>query len=108
MSSSLINSYEGSTLHSDLNQDLIGDRYLAELIRKQNEDNKQKSILDKWGHLLYEGEDERTYLSAAEMPIKDLTGLKPVVYNNKTYKSTASTKTTTATATSSSSRQFYY
>jgi hypothetical protein len=79
----LISSYDGSTIHSDNNQDLIGDRYLAEQIKRINEENKKKSILDKWSHLLYEGEDERTYTSATETPITDLTGLKPV--NNPTF-----------------------
>ena len=43
---------------SDSQQDLIGERYLAEQIKRIQEQQKTSSILDKWGHLLYEGEGE--------------------------------------------------
>ncbi len=69
-----MHSYDGSTLVADSQQDLIGDRYLAEQIRQINEENKSKSILDKWGHLLYQGEDEHNYMSAFEQPITDRRG----------------------------------
>ena len=69
-----MHSYDGSTLVADSQQDLIGDKYLAEQIRQINEDNKNKSILDKWGHLLYQGEDEKSYLSAFDQPITDRRG----------------------------------
>ena len=59
---------------ADSQQDLIGDKYLAEQIRQINEDNKNKSILDKWSHLLYQGEDEKNYTSAFEQPITDRRG----------------------------------
>jgi hypothetical protein len=54
----LIKTYEGSNLVSDSQQDLIGERYLAEQIKRIQEQQKTSSILDKWGHLLYEGEGE--------------------------------------------------
>ena len=69
-----MHSYDGSTLVADSQQDLIGDKYLAEQIRQINEDNKNKSILDKWGHLLYKGEDEKNYTSAFDQPITDRRG----------------------------------
>lgn len=61
----ILNSYEGAQLVTDSKQDLVGEKYLAEQIRMVNEENKKKSILDKWSHLLYEGEDERTYQTSA-------------------------------------------
>lgn len=53
----LIKTYDGSNLVSDSQQDLIGERYLAEQIRLIQEQQKTTSILDKWSHLLYEGEN---------------------------------------------------
>ena len=43
---------------ADTQQDLIGDKYLTEQIKRINEENKKKSILDKWSHLLYEGDKD--------------------------------------------------
>lgn len=74
----LIRSQDGSNLVADSNQDLIGDRYLAEQIRRINEENKKKSILDKWSHLLYEGEDERTYVSSYQPPAYEAAPYQPV------------------------------
>ncbi len=54
----MIKTYEGSNLVSDSQQDLVGERYLAEQIRLIQEQQRQHSFLDKWGHLLYEGEKE--------------------------------------------------
>lgn len=54
----LIKTYDGSNLISDSQQDLIGERYLAEQIRLIQEQQRTTSILDKWSHLLYEGENE--------------------------------------------------
>lgn len=88
----LINTYDGSTLVADGQQDLIGDRYLAEQIRRINEENKKKSILDKWSHLLYEGEDEKTYQSALDAPITDLSGLNPLVNRSSSPISTRTFK----------------
>jgi hypothetical protein len=56
----LIRNYEGSNIVADNQQDLVGDRYLSEQIKRINEENKKKSILDKWGHLLYEGDKDYT------------------------------------------------
>jgi hypothetical protein len=70
----ILHSYDGSTLIADSQQDLIGDKYLAEQIKQINEDNRNKSILDKWSHLLYKGEDEKNYTSAFEQPITDRRG----------------------------------
>lgn len=74
----LLTSYEGSNIVSDSQQDLIGDRYLAEQIRQINEENRKKSILDKWSHLLYEGEDERSYISNYQPPVVDYSNLQPI------------------------------
>lgn len=57
----LIKTYEGSNLVSDSQQDLVGEKYLAEQIRLIQEQQKTTSFLDKWSHLLYEG--ERDYKS---------------------------------------------
>jgi hypothetical protein len=91
IATALVNSYDGSTIQSDTNQDLIGDKYLTEQIRKINSDNKNKSILDKWSHLLYEGEDEATYTSATDASISDMRGLKPINSNQSRTTSMAST-----------------
>ena len=74
----IFNSYEGSNIIADSQQDLIGDRYLAEQIRQINEENKKKSILDKWSHLLYEGEDEKSYISSYQPPAFDSRHLQPI------------------------------
>jgi len=39
-----------------LQQDLIGERYLAEQIKLIEQQQKDNSVLKKWSHLLYEGE----------------------------------------------------
>jgi hypothetical protein len=52
----LIKTYDGSHLVSDSQQDLIGERYLAEQIKLIEEQQKNSSVLNKWGHLLYEGD----------------------------------------------------
>jgi hypothetical protein len=62
---SLIRNYEGSNIIADNQQDLVGDRYLSEQIKRINEENKKKSILDKWGHLLYEGDKDHKPSPAA-------------------------------------------
>ena len=54
---------------SDSQQDLIGERYLAEQIRLIQEQQKTTSILDKWSHLLYEGENEYKSTSEQQVPI---------------------------------------
>lgn len=73
LANELIKTYEGSNLVSDSQQDLVGDKYLAEQIRMIQEQQKTTSILDKWGHLLYEG--ERDYKSAVSTGSKtSLTG----------------------------------
>lgn len=64
----ILNSYEGAQLMTDSKQDLVGEKYLSEQIKMINEENKKKSILDKWSHLLYEGEDEKTYQLSRQLP----------------------------------------
>jgi hypothetical protein len=54
----LIKTYDGSNLVSDSQQDLIGEKYLAEQIKIIQEQQRTSSILDKWSHLLYQGEQE--------------------------------------------------
>lgn len=66
----LIKTYDGSNLVSDSQQDLIGERYLAEQIRLIQEQQKTTSILDKWSHLLYEG--EKDYRPSSEQPVPPL------------------------------------
>lgn len=56
LASELINTYDGSHLVSDSQQDLIGERYLAEQIKLIEQQQKNSSVLNKWSHLLYEGE----------------------------------------------------
>lgn len=52
----LIKTYDGSNLVSDSQQDLVGERYLAEQIKLIEQQQKNSSVLNKWSHLLYEGE----------------------------------------------------
>lgn len=54
----LIKTYDGSNLVSDSQQDLIGEKYLAEQIKLIQEQQRTSSILDKWSHLLYQGEQD--------------------------------------------------
>lgn len=54
----LLKPSEGASMTADTKQDLIGDKYLTEQIKRINEENKKKSILDKWSHLLYEGDKD--------------------------------------------------
>lgn len=56
LASELIKTYDGSHLVSDSQQDLIGERYLAEQIKLIEQQQKDSSVLNKWSHLLYEGE----------------------------------------------------
>jgi hypothetical protein len=56
----LIKTYDGSNLTADSQQDLVGDRYLAKQIEIIQHQQKTSSILDKWSHLLYEGEKEES------------------------------------------------
>lgn len=64
----LIQSYDGSNLVADSQQDLVGERYLAEQIRLIQEQQRTTSVLDKWGHLLYEGEKDYISASKSEIP----------------------------------------
>lgn len=67
LASELIKTYDGSNLVSDSQQDLIGERYLAEQIKLIEQQQKDSSVLKKWSHLLYEGEkytqDEKNELT---------------------------------------------
>lgn len=56
----LIKTYDGSNLTADSQQDLVGDRYLAKQIEIIQHQQKTSSILDKWSHLLYEGEKDES------------------------------------------------
>jgi hypothetical protein len=73
----IIESYDGSRIVSDHNQDLVGELYLAEQIRQLEKEGKTTSILDKWSHLLYEGEDESRYKSAYESKGSDINSKVP-------------------------------
>ena len=77
----LIKTYEGSNLVSDSQQDLIGERYLAEQIRLIEEQQKKSSILDKWSHLLYEGEKDYQPSSQSQLPQMEVGSLRGVVSN---------------------------
>lgn len=81
----ILGAYEGAQLVTDQKQDLVGEKYLSEQIKMINEENKKKSILDKWSHLLYEGEDERSYRTAASAPspFYDPTAYTPL--NSQTF-----------------------
>jgi hypothetical protein len=56
MKNELITSYQGSSIVSDNQQDLIGDRYIAEQIK--NVQATKRSIVDRYAHLFYEGEKD--------------------------------------------------
>ena len=71
----------GGQLVSDNRQDLIGEKYLTEQIRLVQEQQKKTSFLDKWGHLLYEGESEQAYHSfyqAPQLNLNDWHNVKPI------------------------------
>ena len=71
----------GGHLVSDNRQDLIGEKYLTEQIRLVQEQQKKSSFLDKWGHLLYEGESEQSYQSyyqAHKLNMNDWQNVKPI------------------------------
>ena len=61
----LIKTYDGSNLTADSQQDLVGDRYLAKQIEIIQHQQKTSSILDKWSHLLYEGEKDDSSSASA-------------------------------------------
>ena len=72
----LLESYDGSVITTDTNQELVGSKFLDEQIKQINEENKKKSILDKWSHLLYAG--EKDYRSAKDViPELDLRNSRP-------------------------------
>lgn len=63
----IINTYEGSNMTSDTNQELIGEKYYS----KQIADIKQKnkiSFLEKWDHLLYQGDENYQPSIATPLP----------------------------------------
>lgn len=46
--------YDGSAVQADTQQDLIGEKYLSEQIKRIQE--TKKSVIDRYAHLLYEGD----------------------------------------------------
>ena len=119
LANELIESYAGSNLISDSQQDLIGEKYLAEQIKRIQEQQKTSSIMDKWSHLLYEGTKDRpssttasttTTVTATANPKERLSTPLQSVKSAKSNKTTpASTKPPTPTPqrllSSSSSQQ---
>lgn len=71
--------YDGSDLIADNTQDLVGEKYLEQQIKKVNEENRKKSILDSYNYMLYEGDHTRR-LENKVYPIdeRDLTQIKPI------------------------------
>ncbi len=73
LANELINTYDGSHLVSDSQQDLIGERYLAEQIKLIEEQQKNSSVLNKWGHLLYEGDQPNKYTNSGSNVLTTVT-----------------------------------
>jgi hypothetical protein len=72
----LIKTYDGSNLTADSQQDLVGDRYLAKQIEIIQHQQKTSSILDKWSHLLYEGEKEDSSSASASTQQQQRQGIE--------------------------------
>ncbi len=62
----IIETYEGSNIVSDNNQELIGEKYYSRQIEDINRKNKI-SFLEKWDHLLYQGDE--TYKPSIATPL---------------------------------------
>jgi hypothetical protein len=68
LTTELLNSYDGSSIITDNKQDLVGEQYLAKQIKSIEEDQKKRSIIDRYAYLLYEGEkcDAPAYIGASQ------------------------------------------
>jgi hypothetical protein len=92
LTSKLLETYDGSQIVVDNQQDLIGERYIAEQIRAVNA--SKTSVIDRYAHLLYEGEKDDT--SHVPNPLeysRSALNLKPIrqqsfVLNNSRLNST--------------------
>lgn len=70
--------YDGANLVTDTKQDLLGEKYLAEQIKKVNEENKKKSILDSYNYMLYEGDKSKVEPTPTPFSMDDLKYITPV------------------------------
>jgi len=63
----IIETYEGSNIQTDSNQELIGEQYYTKQIADIKHKNKT-SFLNKWDHLLYQGDDNYQPSIATPLP----------------------------------------
>lgn len=63
----IIETYEGSNIMSDNNQELIGEKYYSKQIADIKQKNKT-SFLEKWDHLLYQGDENYQPSIATPLP----------------------------------------
>jgi len=82
LSSKLLTTYDGSAIRTDTQQDLIGEKYLEEQIKRAHDYQKKNSVVDRYSHLLYEG--DKAYKSNSRDDIKayaqssSFANLKPI------------------------------
>jgi hypothetical protein len=94
MKNELLTSYDGSSIVSDNQQDLIGERYISEQIKYIQQ--KKTSIVDKYAHLFYEG--EKDYKPSEYNPQKFITAssanlaVKPVQQQHFVLNNNSETK----------------
>ena len=78
----MLTTYDGSAIVTDTQQDLIGEKYLEEQIKRAHDYQKKNSVIDRYSHLLYEG--DKNYKSNSRDDIKayaqstSFASLKPV------------------------------
>jgi hypothetical protein len=72
--------YDGSKLVTDTKQDLLGEHYLSQQIKRVNEENKKRSIVDTYNYILYKGDRSAYPKHTQYTPIsgEDLRRVKPV------------------------------
>lgn len=56
LTTQLLNTYDGSAVQTDTQQDLIGEKYLAEQIKLVQQ--TKRSVVDRYAHLFYEGDKD--------------------------------------------------
>ena len=82
LANQLLKTYDGSAIVTDTQQDLIGEKYLEEQIKRAHDYQKKNSVIDRYAHLLYEG--DKNYKSNARDDIKayasssSFANLKPI------------------------------
>jgi hypothetical protein len=106
LANQLLQTYDGSAIVTDTQQDLIGEKYLEEQIKRAHDYQKKNSVIERYSHLLYEG--DKDYKSNAKDDLKvyasssSFANLKPVQQQEYTLQQTKLAPTASGLMQSSS------